>query len=127
MSDLCHDCGQHDTEGCRRWCPNYEPAVIYHHDTPRARVTDPATSHAAAASVTNVTDTQHRILAAYRQHGPMTDEELCQRLAAETGRPVSVSGIRTRRAELVEMGKVHDTDTGKPTTTGRMAIVWNAS
>ena len=128
MSDLCDECGQHPTEGCRRWCGNYTPAVVYHHDTPRARTTDPATSHAAAASVTDgqVNRMKGRILEAYRLHGPMTDEQLCQRVCDAVAEPVSVSGIRTRRSELVTEGRVYDTDTGRVTMSGRMAIVWAA-
>jgi len=126
MSDLCQECGQHPTEGCRNWCGNYHPTVIYHHTAPRARNTDPATSHQAAATVTNVTDTQQLILEAYKAHGPMTDEELCQQLAVTTQKPVSVSGIRTRRSELVEAGRVYNTTDTRLTATGRAAIVWAA-
>ena len=125
MSNLCHECGQAPSEGHRRWCGNYHPAVIYHNTTPRARNTDPTTSHQAAATVTGVTETQQRILEAYRVNGAMSDEELCQRLAVTTQQPVSVSGIRTRRCELVEAGQVYDTGKTRPTATGRAAIVWD--
>lgn len=127
MHSFCLECGQHPADGCRNWCGNYTPTTVYRHQTPRARNTDPATSHHAATAVANVTETQQAILEAYRAHGPMTDEELCQRLAVDTQRPVSVSGIRTRRAELVEAGTVHDTQTTRPTATGRAAIVWTAN
>ena len=130
MTDLCQECGQYTSEGCRAWCSNAAPpAVVYHYTTPKARTTDPTTSHAAAATVTTttVTETQQRILDAYRAHGPLTDEELCQRLAVETRKPVSVSGIRTRRSELVDAGQVHDTGTTKATATGRAAIVWSCA
>jgi hypothetical protein len=43
----------------------------------------------------------------------------------DTQRPVSVSGIRTRRAELVEAGTVYDTGETRPTISGRAAIVWD--
>ena len=68
--------------------------------------------------------TQQLIIDTLRNEGPCTDEELCQHIAAATAQPVSVSGIRTRRSELVTAGIVVDTDTGRPTRTGRMAIVW---
>lgn len=42
----------------------------------RARNTDPETSHAAAASVTNQRRIRGRILELFRAHGPMTDETL---------------------------------------------------
>ena len=127
MSELCHDCGQYEAEGCRQWCPNYTPPVIYHNSTPRARSTDPATSHHAADALTteSVSATKERILEAYGANGPMTDEELCLRLAVVYDRPVSVSSIRTRRSELVVAGLVFDTGDTRPTCTGRQAIVWS--
>lgn len=125
MSNFCLECGQHPADGCRNWCASYTPPTVYRHQTPRARNTDPATSHHAATAVANVTETQQAILEAYRAHGPLIDEDLCRRLADALADPVSVSGVRTRRAELVETGDVHDTGQTRPTISGRAAIVWD--
>ena len=59
---ICHNCGG---EGRHiAWCDQYRPEVIYSNTTPRARNTDPTTSHQAAATITRttVTDTQRMIL-----------------------------------------------------------------
>jgi len=124
---ICHNCGG---EGRHiAWCDDYRPEVIYSNTTPRARNTDPTTSHQAAGSVATdtITRTQALILEALRAHGPLTDEQLCQRIADVERKPVSVSGIRTRRSELVTAGCVVDTGHRQPTRTGRSAIVWNVA
>lgn len=124
MSNLCFECGQYAAEGCRQWCPVRDPQQPARKQKPRARSTDPATSLEAAKTVSNVGKTQQRILCALRAHGPMTDEELCKAIADQEKEPVSVSGIRTRRSELVELGDVYDTGKTRLTVTGRSAIVW---
>jgi len=120
----CLHCGEE--RGHLGWCDDYRPEPVYAHTTPRARRTDPATSHEAATTVTSstVTRTQGLILEALRAHGPLTDELLCMRLADAQGEPVSVSGVRTRRSELVASGRIVDTGRRQPTRTGRSAIVW---
>jgi hypothetical protein len=98
-------------------------------DVPRARATDPATSHAAAASVDEVTRKQAAVLAVLRE-GPLTDAQLVgvyqARAAATLGAlpPQSSSGLRTRRSELVAKGRVRDSGARVRMETGRMAIVW---
>ena len=124
---ICHNCGGENRHIA--WCDEYRPKVVYTNTTPRARNSDPTTSHDAAATVTadTVTSTQHRILEALRAGGPMTDEHLCMALADVERQPVSVSGVRTRRSELVAAGHVVDTGRRQPTRTGRTAIVWGLS
>lgn len=96
---------------------------------PIARTTDPATSHAAAASVNDVTLTQYAILVLLRDQD-MTDQELVEAYhAAWYIDPVTVprasdSGIRSRRAELVARGLVVDTGNRTRTASGRQAILW---
>ena len=51
---------------------------------------------------------------------PLTDTEL---VAAVRGR-MSESGARTRRAELVRMGKVRDSGRRLRSPSGRMNVVW---
>ena len=92
---------------------------------PFARKNDPLTSHEAAWSVRNLTQTQRVILGLLVQ--PKTDEELIAsyRNLSWAGRApmASESGIRSRRHELVEQGLVESVGLGK-TVFGRSATVW---
>jgi len=94
---------------------------------PRARNTDPATSHDAAASVGEVTETQAIILMLLRET-PMCDEKLIEqyRLGEKLwGYPhKSESGIRSRRAELVRKGLVETVGLQERMSTGRFAFIW---
>lgn len=73
---------------------------------PHARTTDPETSHEAAASVDNVTITQKRILDILERLGAATDETIYVEYLRLHRDRISESGLRTRRAELVALGKV---------------------
>jgi hypothetical protein len=94
----------------------------------RARRDDPETSHAAAASVADLTGKQRAVLSCLRAADrPLTDQELALLyvgLAADEGWPdQSDSGLRTRRSELVERGLV--ASVGKRRLdTGRLARTW---
>lgn len=99
---------------------------------PRARRTDPGTSHAAAASVDNITATQFYILTLLQN--ALTDYELVDlygelfAYSDENEVPrASESGIRSRRAELVARGLVVDTGERRTMPSGRLAIVWKAA
>ena len=94
----------------------------------RARKSDPDTSHAAAASVTNLTAKQQAVLDCLRcADRPMTDPELAvlyATLAPDEGWPgQSPSGLRTRRSELVERGLVFSVGKRR-LDTGRLARTW---
>ena len=88
-----------------------------------ARRTDPETSHAAAESVRNLRMSQSYVLSILREVGPMTDECLQGWIDPKV---MSPSGIRTRRSELVKLGKVEWSGEKVPMSTGRMARVWRA-
>ena len=95
--------------------------------TPKARRSDPQTSHDAAASISpeHITRLKAAILGAYKQHGQMIDEQLCRVLSGIA----TDSGIRGRRAELAAVGLVAPVYWGatiliKPTRAGRMSTVW---
>lgn len=95
---------------------------------PRARRSDPQTSHTAAATVRGVTATHARIKALLRDEGPMTDEQIAEaweRMVTIAAWPKgSPSGLRTRRAELVDRGEVVDTGRTAQTKAGRRTTVW---
>lgn len=95
--------------------PIYGPA--------RARATDPATSHEAAASIQPKASTRIRdeILQAFSRYGPMTDEEIADHLSWLNASP---SGMRTRRAELVAAGLIEQHSADGRTSSGRRCAVW---
>lgn len=93
---------------------------------PAARQTDPATSHAAASSVDHITRTQRRIHALLIEFGPMCDHDIEHRYRMRFGHDASPSGLRTRRAELVEQGLVADSLQLVLLPTGRSAVEWQA-
>ena len=94
--------------------------------TPRARTTDPKTSHDAAESVREVTATQDYVLRALRR--PRTDVELVEAYRNFKIAPkASESGLRTRRSELVRQGLVRDSGRRVVLDSGRAAIVWEKS
>jgi hypothetical protein len=92
---------------------------------PHARLTDPETSHEAAESVTNVTPLKREIL--QRLMTPMTDADLIRTLKIYSEIIVTDSGVRSRRAELVQAGLVKDTGARVKLATGRNAIVWTTN
>jgi hypothetical protein len=95
---------------------------------PIARNGDPQTSHDAAASVQEVSAAQTRLLALYALLGQMTDTQLVdnyrQMAAGGDWPPMSDSGIRTRRHELVQQGRVVDSGNLGVTPSGRRSILW---
>jgi hypothetical protein len=101
-----------------------------HSDEPRAhaRRTDPGTSHAAAASVRDIRESQQYVLSLFRKFGPMTDERLALHIAEDQAPHVklSPSGIRTRRSELVSLILLRFTGRVETISTGRKAKVWEA-
>ena len=103
---------------------NTERAVL----TARARTTDPQTSHDAAKRVKGVSMVQNTILLILWTGGPMTDLQIAEayyeRVADGTAPNQSESGLRTRRKELVDMGKISATGEKRRLDSGRYANVW---
>lgn len=93
-----------------------------------ARHTDPAESHAAAASVDDITGKQSAVLALVREAGPLTDYalvQLYQQQYRERGWPEqSDSGLRTRRNELYRKGYLARDAARGLLPTGRQAARW---
>lgn len=98
---------------------------------PRARLTDPETSHTAAASVRGITDTQALILSALEEHGPLTDEGIAEVLATHhPRRSFSPSGLRTRRKELQRLGRIRAAEqplSVGTTRSGRPSKLWEVA
>lgn len=92
---------------------------------PHARTTDPETSHEAAQSVINITPLKQEIL--QRLMTPMTDADLIEVIRTGSRLLVTESGVRSRRAELVQAGLVKDTGARVKLATGRSAIVWTTN
>jgi hypothetical protein len=97
---------------------------------PNARHTDPITSHQAAASVENLSETKQIILSILRRYDNLTDEMLVKLYEARAARgeapAASQSGIRSRRAELVRENLVQDSEARAKLSSGRNAILWSA-
>jgi hypothetical protein len=95
---------------------------------PNARSTDPQTSHDAAASVGNITDTKKAIVRILEVHGPLTDPEINAKYNKMVNLGIapraSESGLRSRRSELVNIGVVEDTGFKQKLESGRNAIIW---
>lgn len=91
-----------------------------------ARKTNPETSHEAAASVKGIRASQAAVLSVFRDAGrSMCDDEMERLYLATTGLPQqSESGVRTRRKELVDAGKLRDTGQRTVLPSGRRAILW---
>lgn len=86
---------------------------------------DPDTSHAAAASLGDLRQSQAAVLQLLAGLPDATDDELAD-AARRAGLQISPSGLRTRRHELVALGLAHDTGQRRPLPSGRMAVVWAA-
>jgi hypothetical protein len=99
--------------------------------TPKARKTDPNTSHEAASKVSNVEQVRSAIYVILSANpNGLTDgqiERIYEKARPELRWPfASSSGLRTRRSELVEMGQVEHSGEYKLTESGRRTIVWKS-
>lgn len=95
---------------------------------PKARITDPHTSHEAADSVKNLTQTQMGILNVLTKlRRPAADEEIIYQYQIQVRLGLlpraSESGIRSRRSELVAYGKVVAAGLGR-TASNRKTVLW---
>lgn len=96
---------------------------------PLARTSDPATSHAAAPARERRELQKRAILTLLTDVGPMTDHELTyqyqQRRAAEGWPATQADGVRKRRGELKNEGRVFDTGRTSGFTLGHApSIIW---
>jgi hypothetical protein len=101
-----------------------------------ARRTDPDTSHAAAASISDLPYKRRAVYEVLWAFGPMTDEELVRTYERNVGTELgtieipaqSPSGIRSRRSELADLkhyDPVFVEECGKARlSTGNLGYVW---
>jgi len=93
-------------------------------DDPRARKTDPETSHLAAKRAgRNAYTARVVVLRLLVEHGPLTDQGM-EQLAKQRKYPVSPSGLRSRRVELKRKGLVRSTGRYAEILSGGKAEVW---
>lgn len=93
-------------------------------DTPRARRTDPHTSH-EASDLTDVNKSIGWVLATISRK-PLADHELVG-IAEINGLPFTGQRLRTARASLVDMGLIEESGLYRLTENNRRAIVWQFS
>ena len=87
--------------------------------TPRARTTDPETSHAAARSMTGTASEHHeRILGALEVHGDLTSEQIADRCG------LRMEQVCRRMKELERSGKAEPTSERRRNRNGATARVW---
>ena len=94
----------------------------------RARADGRETSQEAAKAVTmtpTLNANQWQVYNAFRATGPAIHQQVV-RVTRDRGHKQSSSGIRTRTAELVEIGLVRDTGRTAKTEAGFNATVWEA-
>jgi len=121
-----------ETESCRTELVTgtpFSPAarIVYSKiakSAAHARRTDPQTSHEAAKSVRNISETHAIIMDVFSSKGPLTDEQLIAIIRRAPDVRVSDSGIRSRRSELVKLGKIREHNQNGRTTSGRKCTVW---
>lgn len=125
-NEVCTTCGKAERMhfGEMRWCSllatDGNKFISASRPQAHARRTDRPTSIAAAASVRNISETQEQILRILRALGPQTDEEIQSAFVGYC----SPSGLRSRRAELVRLGKVRQNAREGRTAANRACAVW---
>ncbi len=104
---------------CRRLM---DDMPLFDEPVAHVRASDPVTSHAVAASVTNIRQSQEAILYVLKTQGNLTDEQIYPFVC----KGMSPSGARSRRNELCSAGLVLDSGQRGKTSSGRSTIIWQA-
>ena len=98
----------------------YEADQLVLLDLPRARATDPPTSHAAAsAQLPHVGSQENRVLERFAIYGAMTDDELVARSPQWHG-----PTIKTCRSRLAKRGLLVPTGETRLSQRGQKQRVW---
>lgn len=93
----------------------------------KVRKYDPDTSWEAALSVSNEhTAKLYALIYQLLSGAPMPDDHLYHMALQRADFPITPSGVRSRRSELVRAGWVVDGGGRVPLRTGRKAIAWEA-
>jgi hypothetical protein len=74
-----------------------------------------------------LTELQISILQYLTMYGAMTDEALLNLIRNRSNMTKNPSSVRTRRAELVALGRVRNSLSTVPTSSGRSAILWEVT
>lgn len=111
---------------------NHVAVLIADDVVPTARWSDPSESHAAARSVRSTGPTHRRLMSLFKELGiGMTDSrikgEWARKVRDEGWPPVSDSGLRTRRRELVTAGLLRDSRRRLIGDSGRRTAVWEVN
>jgi hypothetical protein len=88
-----------------------------------ARGGDPDTSWEAAASITNLRESQAKVYSVLSEIEPAIDEEIYDAMM-DRRIGISESGCRTRRKELVELGLVEWSEMWGETRLGNRSRMW---
>ena len=108
-----------DGKPVRRWA--HESVKVQ----PSARVSDPVTSHMAAAAQTPAkVRSEHRLILELLQWEPLSDFDLAQRASQALGRTVKQTSLGVRRGELTKLGLVTDSGLKGTSDTGAKCIRW---
>ena len=128
LTESCYCSGTPHTAKCRvlRYADRQREGNVRVWDVaePMARSGDPDTSKQAARSVKNIGEIHDCIMKVLADEGPSTDVDIFGYMHLFFWRPISPSGLRTRRSELVKLGKVVDSGERRTLQSGRLGIVW---
>jgi hypothetical protein len=115
--------GDHNDPETKRFLAKYSTRKGVTEDiTGMVRRDNPSTSVAAAKIIVGgISNLQSRVLEAFQQHGPMTDEEL--ELLPQFSH-YGQTTVRKRRTELYQAHKL-ERYSSKPNSSGVGMIVWN--
>lgn len=105
---------------------------LFGDDSPRARRTDPLTSHAAAdKTAAELSEMKQRILGLFRELGRMTDSELNRIYLANADirgwKPVRPDTPRKRRSDLTRDGWLVATEETRVNEFGSAEQVWEVA
>jgi hypothetical protein len=103
-----------DSYGIRRTFTGSDPRLPFQSHSETSK-------EAAKLAVLSAAKGRRMVLGALRNNGPMTDEQLQDKLLLEG------SSERPRRVELVKQGLVRDSGRTHPTRSGRSAVLWEAT
>jgi hypothetical protein len=95
-------------------------------DGPRARTSDPITSHLAADSTGNKALVQQAVLSLFSNKSfGLTDEEMSRLYIHSADAPAThTDSPRKRRSELSGRGLLVDVGIKRPTMSGRQSVAW---